>query len=268
MSSLAAVVATYNRPVLLASRALGSIANQTRPPNILIVVDESAAGMRPRNRTVVDEFAGEGVQVIYLENRHTPGASGAWNTALHEIGRIAPSAFVAILDDDDMWEPDYLERCEKEAQARNLDMVAAGIVYNHSGNQDSVLLRSPEDLNVNDLLVRNPYIQGSNLFVRLSKMLETGGFDEGLLSTTDRDICIRLADLGTLRYGRIEDCLVQHYAESDRPRLSTPGSEAKCAGLRGFFRKYQGRMTAEQKEAFIHRSLVVFNCDPTQESSL
>ena len=100
--------------------------------------------MRPRNRTVVDEFVREGVQVIYLENRRNPGASGAWNTALHEIGRIAPSAFVAILDDDDMWEPDYLERCEKEAQARNLDMVAAGIVYNHSGDQDSVLLRGRE----------------------------------------------------------------------------------------------------------------------------
>ena len=268
MSSLAAVVATYNRPGLLASRALGSIANQTRPPDILIVVDDSAADMRPRNRVVVDGLVCEGVQVIYIENRRTPGASGAWNTALHELGRIAPSAFVAILDDDDMWEPDYLERCEQEAQARNLDMVAAGIFYNHSGEQDSVLLRSPDSLNVNDLLVRNPYIQGSNLFVRLSKMLEAGGFDEGLRSTTDRDICIRLADLGTLRYGRIEDCLVQHYAESDRPRLSTPGSEAKCAGLRGFFRKYQARMTTEQKDAFISRSIEVFDCDPTQESVL
>ena len=84
----------------------------------------------------------EDVQVIYLENQRTPGASGAWNTALHEIGRVAPSTFAAILDDDDMWEPEYLERCEKEAQARNLDMVAAGIVYNHSGDEESVLLRS------------------------------------------------------------------------------------------------------------------------------
>ena len=261
-------MATYNRPGLLASRALGSIANQTRPPNILIVVDDSAADMRPRNRAVVDGLECEGVQVIYIENRRTPGASSAWNTALHEIGRIAPSAFVAILDDDDMWKPDYLERCEKEAQARNLDMVAAGIIYNQSGEQDSIPLRSPDSLNVDDLLVRNPYIQGSNLFVRLSKMLEAGGFGEGLRSTTDRDICIRLADLGTLRYARIEDCLVQHYAESDRPRLSTPGSEAKCAGLRGFFRKYQARMNAEQKEAFIRRSMEVFDCDPTQESAL
>ena len=268
MSSLAAVVATYNRPGLLASRALGSIANQIRPPDILIVVDDSAADIRPKNRTVVDEFVREDVQVIYLENQRTPGASGAWNSALRELGRIAPSAFVAILDDDDMWEPDYLERCEKEAQARDLDMVAAGIIYNHSEEQDSIPLRSPDSLNVNDLLVRNPYIQGSNLFVRLSKMLEAGGFDEGLRSTTDRDICIRLADLGTLRYGRIEDCLVQHYAESDRPRLSTPGSDSKCAGLRGFFRKYQARMNAEQKEAFIRRSMEVFDCDPTQDSGL
>ena len=82
-------------------------------------------------------------------------------------GRIAPAAFVAILDDDDMWEPDYLERCEIEAQAHDLDMVAAGIVYNHSGEQDSVLLRSPDSLNVNDLLVRNTYIQGSNLFRKI-----------------------------------------------------------------------------------------------------
>ena len=30
----------------------------------------------------------------------------------------------------------------------------------------------------------------------LAKMLEAGGFDEALVSTTDRDVCIRLADLG------------------------------------------------------------------------
>ena len=64
MSSLAAVVATYNRPGLLASRSLASIANQTRSPDILIVVDDSAADIRPKNRTVVDGLACEGTRVI------------------------------------------------------------------------------------------------------------------------------------------------------------------------------------------------------------
>ena len=68
--------------------------------------------------------------------------------------------------------------------------------------------------------MRNPHIQGSNLFVRLRKLLEAGGFDEALASTTDRDICIRLADLGSVRYGALAKHLVHHYAEDDRMRLS------------------------------------------------
>ena len=145
MPSVAAVVATYNRPGLLARRALVSIVTQSRTPDILIVVDDSAADIRPANRAVVDGFTCEGVQVICLENQRTPGASGAWNTALSELWHIAPSSFVAILDDDDMWEPDYLEQCENEALGRHLDMVASGIVFNRSGEQNSILLRRPRE---------------------------------------------------------------------------------------------------------------------------
>ncbi len=227
------------------------------------MVDDSDADVRPVNEAIVTALEREEPRTIYMENQRTRGACGAWNSALYEVQRIAPSAFVAILDDDDMWEAEYLRRCEETILHQDLDMVAAGIVFNKIAGQQGELLRSPESLNVDDLLVRNPFIQGSNLFVRLEKLLEAGGFDEALMSTTDRDICIRLADLGTVKYGRIEECLVLHYAESDRPRLSTPGSEAKCAGLRTFYHKYAGRMSAEQRESFIARSRDVFGCDPT-----
>ena len=263
MSTLAAVVATYHRPRLLKSRALAAVAKQTRPPDVLIVVDDSTTGVRNENRAVVDGISAGHTQVIYLENQRTPGACGSWSTALFELHRIYPSAFVAILDDDDMWEPTYLQRCEQTTLERDLHMVATGIIFNHTAEGEGLLLRSPASLDVDDLLVRNSHIQGSNLFVRLHKLLEAGGFDESLTSTTDRDICIRLADLNTVRYGRIQDCLVQHYAESGRPRLSTPGSDAKSAGLTEFYRKYRARMDERQREAFIRRSLDVFGCDPT-----
>ena len=100
--------------------------------------------------------------------------------------------------------------------------------------------------------------------MRLRRLLEAGGFDESLTSTTDRDICIRLADLGSIRYGGLREDLVHHYADNDRPRLSTPGSDAKRAGLRYFFRKYRGRMTDEQQGAFLERSRMLFHCDPTE----
>ena len=197
MPLIAAVVATHNRPELLSGRALASIAKQTRRPDLLVVVDDSDSGTRSANAAIAAGFeSSSGVKTCYMENRRTPGASGAWNSALAHLQATAPEVLVAVLDDDDAWEPSYLEQCERTALAHNLDMVAAGIVYHQAGDASGRPLAPPPRLDVNELLVRNTHIQGSNLFVRLRKLLEAGGFDEALVSTTDRDVCIRLADLG------------------------------------------------------------------------
>ena len=148
-------------------------------------------------------------------------------------------------------------------QERGLDMVAAGLVFHRSTGTEGDLLLPPEELNVSDLLVRNTHIQGSNLFVRLRRLLEAGGFDEALTSTTDRDICIRLVDLGTVKFGALNECLVHHFAENNRPRLSTPGGDPKRAGLTYFYRKHRGRMSDNQHAAFVERCMTLFDCDPT-----
>ena len=53
LSTIAAVVATHNRPDLLGSRSLASIARQTRPPDYLVVIDDSDLNMRPANAEAV-----------------------------------------------------------------------------------------------------------------------------------------------------------------------------------------------------------------------
>ena len=77
MLKIAAVVATHNRPRLLANRTLASVELQTRPPDYLVVVDDSGPQMRPTNKEVVAGFGADGVTTVYLENRRTPGLSGA-----------------------------------------------------------------------------------------------------------------------------------------------------------------------------------------------
>ena len=263
MLSLAAVIATHNRPELLANRSLASVGRQTRFPAYLIVVDDSDPEFRAANASTVADLKIPGTRIMYLENQRTQGASGAWNTALSWLNSVDPSAFVAILDDDDSWDPTYVERCEKAVLGRRLDMVTAGLIFHRSHVPDGALLLPPEGLNPSDLLVRNAHIQGSNLFVRLRRLLEAGGFDEALVSTTDRDICIRLADLGTVKFGTLNDCLVHHFAEDDRPRLSTVGGDAKREGLTYFYRKHRGRMSGDQHAAFLERCVTLFNCDPT-----
>ena len=256
MPPIAVVIATCNRPQLLAERSLSSVIRQTRPPDLLIVVDDSQPHVRLSNREAVSHIP----NTIYMENSRTSGAAGAWNTALSYLQNAEPSAFVALLDDDDSWDPYYLQRCEKASSKYNLDMAASGITYH--GPDAQKLLDPPDRLVVKDLLVGNTNIQGSNIFARLRRLLEAGGFDEALVSTTDRDICIRLADLGTVRYGAVSGHLVHHYADNDRPRLSTPGSKVKRLGLEYFFRKYRGRMSTSEEAAFMQRSRRVFGCEP------
>ena len=230
MSSIAAVVATHNRPELLAGRALASIAGQTRRPDCLIVVDDSDPEFRRANAEVVSGLSISGIRKIYLENRRTPGASGAWNTALNHLHGIDPAAFVAILDDDDSWAETYLERCEQAIMEKGLDMVAAGLVFHRYQDTETRIYHPPFSLEVDDLLVRNPHIQGSNLFVQLRTVLEAGGFDEALTSTTDRDICIRLADLGTVRYAGLEENLVHHFATTTAPGCPRPAATPSGPG--------------------------------------
>ena len=243
MPPIAVVIATHNRPLLLSNRSLASVSKQTRPPDFVVVVDDSDQKTKRINEETVADFRANGTKTVYLENYRTPGASGAWNTALSELQHIGPDVFVAILDDDDSWEPDYLKLCEHAALKTDLDMVVAGIIRHETADVYLEHQSIPGRLDADRLLIRNPHIQGSNLFVRLRKLLEAGGFDESLVSTTDRDICIRLADLGTIRFGTIDSHLVHHYADFNRMRLSTPGSEAKYEGLRNFFVKYRGRMS-------------------------
>ena len=71
-----------------------------------------------------------------------------------------------------------------------------------------------------------------------------------------------------MKYGPLPACLAHHYADNDRPRLSTPGGSAKAAGLRYFYRKHRGRMSSAQKDAFAERSRRLFGFDPLADDLL
>jgi GT2 family glycosyltransferase len=265
---LAVVIATCNRFGMLSERSLPSVVAQTRLPDFLVVVDDSAPEVRTANAALAGSLAIPGCEVSYLENGRTAGASGSWNTAVDALTARAtdPSrVFVAVLDDDDAWCPEYLESCYAAAVEHELDMVACGLRRIESGASPPLVNDAPESLRAEDFLTGNPGIQGSNLFVRLSVLLAAGGFDEGLRSSTDRDLCIRIAELGSVRYRRLSGLLVDHYADSDRVRLSTRGSEAKLKGLTAFWRKYVGRMTADQRQAFVDRAATLFGWRPPSD---
>ena len=258
---VAVLVATANRSDLLASRALPSIKHQTRVPWRVVVVDDSGDDVAAmQTERLVQAWKPVSVAVDFLRNRRTKGASGAWNSGLDHLLRVGGDperTFVAILDDDDQWLGDHLGQCLTVVERGGFDMVAAPFWRIEEGAEPA-LQSPPSSLELSDFLVGNPGIQASSLVCRLSVLLEAGLFDESLPSCTDRDLCIRIAELPGIRYCTTVHPTVRHFACRSRSRLSTYGSPLRFAGLDGFFRKYRDRMTEDQRVNFRVRAKQLF----------
>jgi glycosyltransferase involved in cell wall biosynthesis len=269
---LAVIIPTKNRSQLLQTRSLPSVANQTRAPDLLVVIDDSSPHHRYATCEAVKNFRLQNPKLPaqLLRNQRASGASGAWNTGFYWLANYQTDKelIVALLDDDDEWEPTHLEKALCAVETKQADVVATGLLRIEREGILGKKQLPPEVLRASDFLVGNPHIQGSNLVIRLETLLSVGGFDEGLQSCTDRDLCLRLIELGTVKYHAVKEVTVKHHAEAGRARLSTPGSRAKHAGLDAFWRKYRDRMTAEQCRAFTERGERLFFWQPPSEGKV
>lgn len=151
--------------------------------------------------------------------------------------------FHSLADDDDAWEPHHIQAClDALAQSPGSHMAVSGIVrHTHStpagppalsttSTADSTATAATSAAGVaqslppagplvaEPFLAGNPHIQGSNLFVRLDAVLAAGCFNEWLPSTTDRDLCLRLAGVG-VQAAVTGVHSVHHYAAPCQPTL-------------------------------------------------
>jgi len=270
--NLFVLIATCDRPELLRNRCLPSIFNQSIQPSKIVVVDDSRfEENRLRNQRIIDEHKSSGKSIEFLLNGRTPGACGAWNSGIEHIlnNDFDPDySYIAVLDDDDSWDEKYLELCTSEVTSKQLDMVACGINRILAPGEPVIMQPAPQKLSADEFLVKNPGIQGSNLFLRMKTLLMAGCFDESLISSTDRDLCIRIADLNSVRYQALSVFNVSHYAEPNRARLSKRMSTTKMAGLTLFWEKYHTRMNKEQRRQFINNADILFGWKPETQFSV
>lgn len=264
------LIATKNRPNQL-NVALTSVFHQTCLPKRVVVVSDCDADFVEATKTVVKSFQNYGIPCLYLENERTKNLSGAINTGLQELitnGILPEANYCAILDDDDTWDPTYLAECLLCGEENNADWIISGLIRHEKLGDIGVKLRIPDQLSLSNFFTGNPHIQGSNLFIKLSTLLEAGGFDENLNSTTDRDVCIRLLDLGYTRIAYLNKYLVHHYALNDATRLSFPSSPKKNQGLTAFYHKYASRMSEDERSRFLDRAEILFQCHIEKETSI
>ena len=187
---LGVIIATsMGRIESLFSLSLRSVLEQTVLPDCIVIVDDN-------NDKTVSLKIEENIKsieknnVYYIKNARTKNMSGtgAWNTGLEFLKqKLGDDNYVAILDDDDSWDPDYVANLYQNI-TNSPEAVFAFLRRSDCPETSSFFL---DDLTINNFLIGDPGIQGSNMCFKIASILSIGGFDEGMPSCTDRDLMIR-----------------------------------------------------------------------------
>ncbi|HEX6087907.1 MAG TPA: glycosyltransferase, partial [Thermoanaerobaculia bacterium] len=140
--------------------------------------------------------------------------------------RAASNAFIAFLDDDDLYYPEHLETLTRAATSRHTAWYSDAIsAFVRDGRTHTRLRIYAQDFD-RDLLAIDNYIPLPSLLMRRDDFLDAGGFDPQFDLFEDWDLILRLAKRGDLlRVPRVT-CEVRHFEGGTSVVLSAPeGSE-------------------------------------------
>lgn len=191
------ILPTRNRLEKL-RRALSSVQQQSLKDFELIIVDDGSTD------GTTDFLANEKVsadvtclpRTIVIRNDTGQGAGAARNQAI----RMARGELIAFLDDDDEWQPGYLEKQSERLAAHPQDQAscAAHIEIDEGGKifRPDLEPLFKHDSSLVYLLMESFVHTMSVLVVRRSAFEAVGLLDVGLQVTHDWDWCARLLESG------------------------------------------------------------------------
>jgi len=190
---ISVVIPAYNAACFL-PRCLKSIFAQTLKPVEVIVVDDGSTD------NTAEIAAAMGARVI---NRTNGGLSAARNTGIQS----ASSEWIALLDADDLWAPDKLER-QATCVGPDTVLVYTGIRYfDDNGVHEERPAIDPVTAR-KMLRYCNP-ITPSSALVRRDAVIKDGGFREDIRACEDWEMWFRLQRLG--KFEAVSDPLTDYY---------------------------------------------------------
>ncbi|WP_300367145.1 hypothetical protein [Brachyspira sp.] len=283
MFRITVIIATSSgRTDLLFYRALDSVYNQTFYDNVDVIISDDTNDdiddilkdkLNKKRINMSDKMPTRIIKNFRTKNH---SGTGAWNSAalscinFNNLDEI-DSHFLAFLDYDDSWDKSYLSKLayiiNSHEEPNKIGLISCSINFISSEGNIEILEPSMDTLTEENIFIRNPYIQGSNLFINLKVFLSIGGFDESLKSTTDRDLMMRYVefiklnkDIKTLF---IKEPLMNYFYDDNLNRV-TNNKEGKHQGLDLFYRKYDYLFDDIIKEKSIERANKLFSYEPSK----
>lgn len=188
------VLTTYNRREFL-PKAIRTVADQTYAEIELIVVDDHS----PKSpRDIVENAQNEGLYDIkFFRHNENKGASAARNTGI----KRANGELIALLDDDDHWEPNKIERqvAKFQQSGEEVGVVCTGL---RSVNADGKTITTNTidfEGDITKQLLCGAIVPTPSVLIRPSVIEDAGLFDERLRLYEDQEWMIRLSQHCTFR---------------------------------------------------------------------
>lgn len=203
-----AVIIPVYRATFLAD-ALGSVFTQTRLPEEVIVVDDGSPDQDDLAAAIVPWEH----RVTLLRQRNL-GAGAARNHGVN----ATTAEFVALLDADDRWRPDFLrQQLAALCTAPDVDVVYADGVFisgDLEGRRFMATCPSVPQVTFARLLAQECTVLLSAVVARRGAIDAVGGFDESLRRGQDFDLWLRMARAGARIRSR-QEVLVERRVHND-----------------------------------------------------
>jgi len=237
--SISAVIPTLGNRIPYLIEAMKSIESQTLCPNEILIVNNGEISSE-----VLFSHLSSNIALKIVDTIYRAGVSQARNFG----ATIAEGKYVAFLDDDDFWEPDYLEEMYKEIVRSNAKCAISKIAKLEDGKVAN-LFDATEYLTQRYFLLMNPGVTGSNVIVDKDYFLSLGGYDCMLPTGEDGDLILKFLDKGD----DIAVCSATQAVMRVHKGERLTSHESLASGYKALYLKYKHRLGARDTMYLIWR---------------
>lgn len=220
------IMAAYNAEKTI-EQAIESVLNQTYSNFELLVINDCS---KDRTAKLVEDFSAKDSRVRLISNEKNSGVSFTRKHGLEE----ANGSWIAILDSDDAWAPEKLEKQIELQNRTNADLLFTGSAFMDSnGRPIDWYLHAPAEVTYRQLLKQN-VLSNSSALVRKELYAKYYAVGDGM----HEDFAIWLSILkeeGRKAYGVDEPLLIYRIAKS-----SKSGNKVKAAKMNWNTYRYVG----------------------------
>lgn len=198
------IMAAYNAEKTI-QKSIESVLAQSYQNYELLIIDDCSTD---RTVEVVQTFSDERIRLI--RNERNVGVSCTRKHGLDE----ARGEWIAVLDSDDAWVPDKLEKQMQLQKAKNAELIFTGSSF-MSSNGDALgwILHVPKTMNYRQLLKQNLI---SNSSVLVYKKLYAQYYTAGDQMHEDFAIWLKILQSGIMAYGIDEPLLIYRLTEHSK----------------------------------------------------